>query len=61
MKFDDGIEFNTKGQLRITYRKDGLYVVGNNMLIPVRDADEGLEIIRTFNRNDAAISSAADG
>lgn len=61
MKFDDGIEFNTKGQLRIIYRKDGLYVVGNNMLIPVRDADEGLEIIRTFNRNDAAISSAADG
>jgi len=61
MKFDDGIEFNTKGQLRIIYRKDGLYVVGNNMLIPVRDADEGLEIIRTFNRNDAAISSTADG
>ena len=61
MKFDDGIEFNIKGQLRIIYRKDGLYVVGNNMLIPVRDADEGLEIIRTFNRNDAAISSTADG
>lgn len=46
MRFNDGMEFDTQGPLRMTYRKDGLYVVGKGLLIPVRDADEALGIIR---------------
>ena len=46
IKFSDGMEFDTAGDLRIERRSDGLYVVGEGMLIPVNDRAEGLEIIQ---------------
>lgn len=44
LRFNDGIEFNTDGPLRIEERHDGLYVVGNGMLCPCesREAAERL-------------------
>jgi len=44
LRFDDGIEFDTDGPLRIEERHDGLYVVGNGMLCPCesREAAERL-------------------
>ena len=45
MKFSDGMEINTAGSYRITEKSDGLYVVGNGMLIPVDSLDEGRKLI----------------
>jgi len=45
LKFSDGMSFNTQTKLHIERRSDGLYVVGNGMLIPVNDIKEGREII----------------
>lgn len=46
LRFSDGMSFNTDGPLRITRRSDGLYVVGNGMLIPIDSVEEGREIIQ---------------
>ena len=41
LRFSDGEEFDTSVELQLTLRKDGWYVIGNGLLIPVRDLDEG--------------------
>ena len=41
LKFSDGEEFDTSVELQLTLRKDGWYVIGNGLLIPVRDLEEG--------------------
>ena len=45
MKFRDGMKFKLSGPMRIEERSNGLYVVGNNMLIPVNTVEAGLSII----------------
>lgn len=45
LRFSDGVQFDTSGPLRIEYRRDGLYVVGNGMLIPVKDKQEAEDFI----------------
>ena len=44
LKFSDGEEFDTSGPLRKEERRDGWYVIGRGMLIPVesREAAERL-------------------
>lgn len=46
LKFSDGVEFDTGGELRVEARSDGYYVVGQGMLIPVSDRKEGEEVIQ---------------
>lgn len=43
--FSDGESFETGGPYRIVARRDGLYVVGKGMLVPVDDRDEGEALI----------------
>jgi len=50
LKFNDGVSFDTSGSLRIERRYDGLYVVGNNMLIPIADREEGLDLIKSMSK-----------
>jgi len=45
MKFNDGMSFDTSGDLRIVRKSDGYYVVGEGWLIPVNDREEGKEVI----------------
>jgi hypothetical protein len=45
MRFNDGMSFDTSGPLRTTRRSDGLYVIGNGMLIPVEDREEARKLI----------------
>lgn len=52
MRFNDGMSFDTSGPLRIVWKSDGFYVVGQNMLIPIRDADEGRRLIEQFSKED---------
>lgn len=37
LKFSDGEEFNTSGEIRKELRKDGWYILGKGMLIPMKD------------------------
>ena len=45
LKFSDGFEIDTSGELRLLELYDGWYVVGEGKLIPVKDEEEGVEII----------------
>ncbi len=51
LKFSDGEEFDTSGPLRIDLRSDGYYVIGEGMLIPVKDEDEAILLINKLNNN----------
>lgn len=44
--FSDGMSFQTDGPLRLTRRSDGWYVVGQGMLCPVQDPEEGRKLIQ---------------
>ena len=48
MRFSDGMEFDTTGELRIVRKRDGLYVVGEGMLIPVNDQQDAEETIKSL-------------
>lgn len=43
--FSDGMTFDTSGDLRIIWEKDGLYVCGKGILVPVGTYDEALLVI----------------
>lgn len=45
LKFTDGIEIDTKGDYRALKLYDGWYLVGNGLLIPVKDKSEVSKII----------------
>lgn len=45
LQFSDGMTFDTSGSLRTEERSDGWYVVGNGLLIPVKDETEGKRIL----------------
>lgn len=46
LKFNDGVQFDPQGPLRIESRHDGLYVVGNGMVIPVASMEDGQKTIK---------------
>jgi hypothetical protein len=46
LRFSDGEEFDTGGELRIEARRDGLYVLGGGLMIPVDSREEGQQLIR---------------
>ncbi len=52
LKFSDGEEFDTSGPLRAEKRYDGWYVIGNGMLIPVKDESTALHLIKRLNKID---------
>ena len=51
LKFSDGEEFDLQTELHKEHRKDGWYVVGQNMLIPVKDEDEADEYIKKHKKD----------
>ena len=51
--FSDGLRLDTSGPLRLTQQSDGLYVIGQGMLIPVRDVNEGHQILRDLQNEKA--------
>ena len=48
--FSDGMTFDTSGPLRLTKRRDGWYVIGRGMLLPVDSAEEGRAIIAQMKK-----------
>jgi len=49
IKFSDGVVVDTSGPPRILTLKDGHYVVGSGMLIPVGSLNEANSIISNMN------------
>jgi hypothetical protein len=50
LRFDDGIEIDTSGELRLLELYDGWYVVGEGRLIPVKDEEAGkLQIVNLLD------------
>jgi hypothetical protein len=48
LRFSDGMSFDTEGELHVEFRHDGLYVIGRDMVIPVKDKEEAQEIIESI-------------
>ena len=51
LRFSDGEEFDTSGELQLTLRGDGWYVIGEGHLIPVKSLDEGREALKEMKQN----------
>jgi len=50
LKFNDGVQFDPSGELRVEKRHDGLYVVGEGMVCAVETREEGEELIKKLRR-----------
>ena len=46
LRFNDGVNIDTSGKLRVLRLRDGYYVVGEGMCIPVADRKEAKEVIK---------------
>ena len=51
LRFSDGITIDRSGDLRAKKLKDGWYVVGEGMLIPVLDLKDAEETIKSLKQN----------
>jgi len=51
LRFSDGVNINTQGEYRILHLKDGYYVVGHGMCIPVDSYEEGKKEIESLKEN----------
>tara|TARA_R110002051_G_scaffold296167_1_gene362170 strand:+ start:255 stop:467 length:213 start_codon:yes stop_codon:yes gene_type:complete len=58
LRFSDGEEFDTSVELQLTLRGDGWYVIGNGLLIPVRDLDEGRKELKEQKRKQKIVEAA---
>jgi hypothetical protein len=45
LRFNDGMEFDTRGELRTEHRSDGWYVTGEGKLLPMRDEKQAREYV----------------
>jgi len=52
LRFSDGVQIYTGGELRVIKEIDGFYVTGRSQLIPVRTRQEGIEIISQIKKNE---------
>jgi len=50
LRFNDGVNIDTDGPLRILHLKDGWYVVGEGYCIPVENRKEADETIMEMAR-----------
>ena len=55
LRFSDGITIDTTGELRTMRLKDGWYVVGKGMLMPVSSRKEGMELIKELKKQPVGI------
>ena len=46
LRFTDGVTIKTDGLYRVIHLRDGYYVVGHGMCLPVDDREEGKDVIR---------------
>jgi len=54
LKFSDGVEVDTSGEIRTLELKDGWYVTGGGMLVPVKDEQEAIQMVKDLKGNKEA-------
>lgn len=59
LRFTDGMSFDMSGPLRITLRSDGMYVIGQGLLVPVRDEQEGRQLIENITKTEGTRNETA--
>lgn len=52
IRFSDGVTFDTSGDYRVIGKRDGYYLVGRGMLLPVNTPEEGYEKIRKYKEQE---------
>ena len=50
IRFTDGTQIDPSGELRVILLKDGYYVVGHGMVVPVDSRLDGEELIKELKR-----------
>lgn len=53
LRFSDGIDIDTSGELRKLELHDGMYIVGQGLLIPVKDQEEFDKLMKQLKRETA--------
>ena len=51
-RLSSGVEIDVSGSLRVLKIENGFYVVGQEMLIPVKSREEGREEIRKLKEDE---------
>lgn len=51
LRFNDGVNIDTRGEYKVILLKDGHYVVGHGICIPVDSYEEGKEVIESLKEN----------
>ena len=54
LKFSDGVNVDTSGELRTLELQDGWYVTGKGFLIPVKDETEANTLLKQMQDEEAA-------
>jgi hypothetical protein len=50
LRFSDGVNINTSGELRKLHLSDGMYITGKGMLIPVKDDQEAEKVLKDLRK-----------
>jgi len=50
LRFNDGMNFDTSGALRIEHRSDGYYVLGEGMMVAVDTYEDGTREIERLQK-----------
>lgn len=50
LRFSDGEQFDTQSKPHLEKRYDGWYFVGNGMLIPIKDEEEGKKYLKKYKK-----------
>ena len=53
------MSFDMSGPLRLALRSDGMYVVGQGLLVPVRDEEEGRQLIENITKTEGKRNETA--
>ena len=58
LTFTDGVTFDTSGPYRVVRRRDGYYFIGGGMLCPISSREEGYEMKRRLEADEACRGEA---
>lgn len=56
LRFSDGVDFDTSGELRAEKRHDGWYIVGEGKLFPMDSEEEAYQFLKD-NKSKSSLSN----
>ncbi len=61
LKYTEGIEIDTDGPFRILNLRDGWYLAGEGLLIPLKNEQEGLDYLEQIAKVMGSLSNSEEG